>query len=117
RKFDPVNNNPWLFKSYSPSTPFVNYFVSYEDISSLHFKLTSIPGVGISMSDVSYDDDNNSLLNYIRGNPLPIVDLPKNPNSGKGNSPLNPTDSTNADEKNHLDKQKTNTGVIVGAVL
>jgi len=99
---------------------FAYYFVSYEDISSLRVKLTSVPMGGISISDVSFDDDNNSLLNYIHSRqlpPTPTVDLPTNPISGKGNSPLNPTDSTNADAQHNLDKYKPNAGIIVGAVF
>jgi len=122
RRYDSNTHNPWLTKVYNPGFNFAYYFVSYEDISSLRFKLNSVlpQVVGVSMSDVSYDDNNNSILSFIRGIPLP-VDLPpnpnNNPNSGKGTSTSNPTDSTIADDKNHLDKQKTRVGVIVGAVL
>lgn len=119
RKFDHTNSVPWLYnnKPYSSNVELSTFYVSYEDFSSLYAKLLAVGGV--SISDISYDDDNNSLLNYIRGNQSPPgpVDLPPKNNPGKGTSPLNPTDSTNADDKNPLDNHKANAGVIVGAVL
>ncbi|CAG8573344.1 22291_t:CDS:2 [Rhizophagus irregularis] len=120
RKFDQTNSVPWLYNNnpYNSNVDFSIFYVSYEDFSSLYAKLLAVGGV--SISDISYDDDKNSLLNYIRGNQLPSspVDLPPTKNNpGKGTSPLNPTDSTNADDKNPLDNHKANAGVIVGAVL
>lgn len=116
RKFDQTNFVPWLY--YNSNVKLSTfYYVSYEDFSSLYVKLSAVGGV--SISDISYDDDKNSLSNFIRGNQLPSspVDLPPKNNPGKGTSPLNPTDSTNADDKNPLDNHKANAGVIVGAVL
>ncbi|CAB4383537.1 unnamed protein product [Rhizophagus irregularis] len=96
RKFDQTNLVPWLY--YNSNVEFSTfYYVSYEDFSSLYVKLLAVWGV--SISDISYDDDKNSLSNFIRGNQLPSspVDLPP--------------------PKNNPDNHKANAGVIVGAVL
>ncbi|CAB4402478.1 unnamed protein product [Rhizophagus irregularis] len=98
RKFDHTNSVPWLYNNnpYNSNVELGILYVSYEDFSSLYVKLLAVGGV--SISDISYDDDKNSLSNFIRGNQLPSspVDLPP---------------------KNNPDNHKANAGVIVGAVL
>ncbi|GBB83634.1 hypothetical protein RclHR1_10330004 [Rhizophagus clarus] len=99
RKFDHPNSVPWLYRNYDVRTPFNFFYVSYEDFSSLYIKISSSTVGGISISDISYDDYNNTLINYIRGNqilPSPVDLPPKNPNS---------------------DNHKASNGIIAGAVL
>ncbi|CAG8521810.1 6296_t:CDS:2 [Funneliformis mosseae] len=100
RKFEPTDNSgtPWLYSNAELDFQFL--YVSYEDVSSLRNKLEFAMAKslgGISISDVSYDDNDNTLSNFMQ----PIRGLPFTP----GSSP------------NSRMKKGIITGSIVGSVL
>ncbi|CAG8725052.1 10382_t:CDS:1, partial [Funneliformis caledonium] len=114
---DDESKTPWLYSAFNPIIIPNNYlYVSYEDISSLRLKLEFAKNNsigGMSISDVSYDDNNNSLLNFmqpIRGKSAVGSSSPSN-DSGNGKSKSNPNDSILP----NISKHKA--GVIVGLVL
>ncbi|CAG8638803.1 3042_t:CDS:2 [Funneliformis mosseae] len=119
RKFESTDNSgtPWLYSVPDPNVPFNHLYVSYEDISSLRskleFALTKSLG-GISISDVSYDDNYNNLLNFmqpIRGIPVPI-----DGGSSKG-SPSNKSSNENSNDQNKKNKGGIIAGSIIGGIF
>ncbi|CAG8525977.1 11588_t:CDS:2 [Funneliformis caledonium] len=100
RKFESTDNSgtPWLYSVPDPNVPFNHLYVS-----SLG---------GISISDVSYDDNYNNLLNFmqpIRGIPVPI-----DGGSSKG-SPSNKSGNENSNDQNKKNKGGIIAGSIIGA--
>ncbi|CAG8643352.1 9156_t:CDS:2 [Funneliformis caledonium] len=117
RNFDQVDESktPWLYSAFSPdNTPNYYLYVSYEDFVSLSLKLefakNNLVG-GISISDVTFDDDKNNLLNFmqpIRGKSTVGSSSPSN-GSGNGKSKSNPNDS--------VIPKKNKAGLIAGSVI
>ncbi|CAG8535543.1 9459_t:CDS:2 [Funneliformis mosseae] len=117
RKFDPTYNSgtPWLYNLVEPEFSFYLY-VSYEDISSLRSKLdfamTNSIG-GMSISDVSHDDNKTTLSNFmqpIRGFSVPSSGSSSSSNgSGNGKSKSSPNDSVII--------KKNKAGLIAGSVI
>ncbi|CAG8436779.1 12664_t:CDS:2 [Funneliformis caledonium] len=115
RKFDQKDNSgtPWLYSDAELNFQFL--YVSYEDVSSLRSKLEFAKAKslgGISISDVSYDDNDNTLSNFmqpIRGKSAVGSSSPSN-GSGNGNSKSNPNNNVGM-------KKGIITGSIVGSVL
>ncbi|CAI2189611.1 7214_t:CDS:2, partial [Funneliformis geosporum] len=119
RKFEEKDNSgtPWLYSVPDLSVPFNHLYVSYEDISSLRSKLefavTNSIG-GMSISDVSYDDINNNLLNFmqpIRGKAVPTTGGSSPSNEGNGKSAPKVSDNVGKIKKGII------TGSIVGSIL
>lgn len=120
RKFESTDNSgtPWLYSVPDPNVPFNHLYVSYEDISSLRSKLEFAKAKslgGISISDVSYDDNDNTLSNFmqpIRGLPVPTPgSSPSSNESDNGKSKSNPNDSFIPNIR------KNRAGVIAGSVI
>ncbi|CAG8436775.1 12663_t:CDS:2 [Funneliformis caledonium] len=116
RNFGQVDESktPWLYSAISPGITPNNYlYVSYEDFVSLSLKLEFAKNNsvgGISISDVTFDDDN--LLNFmqpIRSKSAVGSSSPSN-GSDNGNSKSNPNNNVGM-------KKGIITGSIVGSVL
>ncbi|CAI2195309.1 4873_t:CDS:2, partial [Funneliformis geosporum] len=120
RKFVETDTSvtPWLYSVVDTKVaPNFYYYVSYEDFVSLHSKLefamTNSIG-GMSISDVSYDDINNSLLNFmqpIRGKAVPTTGGSSPSNEGNGKSAPKVSDNVGKIKKGII------TGSIVGSIL
>ncbi|CAG8546275.1 14783_t:CDS:2 [Funneliformis mosseae] len=117
RKFDPTDNSgtPWLYKLVEPQFSFYLY-VSYEDISSLRSKLefamTNSIG-GMSISDVSHDDNKTTLSNFMQ--PIRGLSVPSSgsssPSNGSGNGKSKSIPNDSAIPK------KNKAGLIAGSVI